>query len=798
MPTQDQEFNGKTILIVNTGSSKKKFIFAKLKKMGIRLICLHREKNWAKPYVYEWIVAETSNHRESLKNVRSFLSLHPEIVIDGVLTFWEDNVVLTAKLAEDLKLPGIPVRIAQKVKNKALFRTFCTQQNLPTPKFFPIISAQDIDKATQYLKFPIVLKPSFGASSVFVVKVGSKSELESTYEYIINIIKNHPEAQEWDDFTLLAEEYIDGHEVDIDMLLQNGKVKFASISDNDQTAEPFFIETAQSIPSDLPEQDQMSLIHMAEETLEKLGIQNGCIHFEAKSTKSGPVPIEINLRMGGDEVYSFVKGAWGVDLIEYAVKIALGIFFPKINKPALPLKYITGKYFLSNHSGIVTKLDVLPQVSPTHHRWLEEIHVQKKIGDPILVPPEGYEYLGWITVSGRNGLDAKKNLRDLEKNINYEVSNFRLHSSLGRTAYNSGLAFAAINKDMVIRSAKLQKVRKTSFQNQRSLRIGVIGTLESDKPSHFSAGQEVQQALKQLGYRVKFFEAINISKMLQEIRKSDIDCIFNTCDRIHNSRLLEPHSAALFDILRIPYTGSNALTLSLCKDKIQVKRLLNFHNIPTPKWDYIYKYRDTIRHDLKFPLIVKPALTDDSMGISNNSVVTTKAELQKQIEWLYEELRMPILIEEYIAGDEYDISILGNDEKDIRVLPLTRSIFTDLPDEYWHIYPFEAKNDINPVYEKIRVEQPPKKISKKLLTLLTEIGVDTYNALNCFDYGKVEIRVDAKDNPYVLELNPNPTLGKNDLFASAAQGMKMDYPELLEEILYLSLERQKTQSSVLL
>ena len=797
MPTQEQNLNGKTILIVNTGSSKKKFIFVKLKKMGLRIVCLHREKNWAKSYVDEWIIAETSNHEQSIYNVRSFLSLHPEAVIDGVITFWEDNIILTAKLAEELELPGIPAPIAQKIKNKALFRAFCTQQNLPAPKFLPILSAKDVDEVTRQLTFPIVLKPSFGASSAFVVKVESESELRSTYEYIASIIENHPEAREWDKVTLLAEEYIDGHEVDIDMLLQNGKVKFASISDNDQTAEPFFVETAQSIPSNLPEQDQQSLIAMAEETLEKLDLQNGCIHFEAKSTESGPVPIEINLRMGGDEVYSFVKGAWGVDLIEYAVKISLGIFFPKINKPALPLKYITGKYFLSDHSGIITKLDMLPRM-PGKYKCLEEIHVDKKIGDPILVPPEGYEYLGWITVSGKNVLDAEENLRELEKHIKYEISQFHLHSSLGKTARNSGLEFAAINKEMVMRSAKLQKVRKTSFQNQRLLRIGVIGTLESEKPSHFSAGQEIQQALQRLGYRVKFFEAMNVPKMLQDLSNTDIDFIFNACDKIENSRLLEPHSAALFEILRIPYTGSNVLTLSLCKDKIQVKRLLDFHNIPTPEWDYIYKPGDKIRHDLKFPLIVKPALTDDSLGISNNSVVTTKAELQKQIEWLFEELHMPILIEEYIEGDEYDISILGNSEEDIRVLPLTRSIFTDLPDECWHIYPFEAKHSNNTPYERIRVEQPPKKISKKLLALLTEIGIDTYSAFNCFDYGKVEIRVDAKNTPYVLELNPNPPLGKKDLFPSAALGMKMEYPELLEEILYISLERQKNQPSIIL
>ena len=155
---------------------------------------------------------------------------------------------------------------------------------------------------------------------------------------------------------MLVEEYIDGDEVDIDILLQNGKIKFFSISDNFQTIEPFFLETGQAIPSTLPEQSQKDLIALAEETLEKMGIQHGCIHFEAKSTKKGPIPIEVNLRMGGDYVYSYIKGAWNIDLIEYSVKIALGEFF-KITKDK-PKKYIIGKDFLAANSGILVRSEV--------------------------------------------------------------------------------------------------------------------------------------------------------------------------------------------------------------------------------------------------------------------------------------------------------------------------------------------------------------------------------------------------------------------------------------------------------
>ena len=94
------------------------------------------------------------------------------------------------------------------------------------------------------------------------------------------------------------------------------------------------------------------MLELAEETLEKLGVQNGCIHFEAKSAGQKVVPLEINLRMGGDYVYSYIKDAWDVDMIEMTVKIALGMYV-KIEKPALPKKYLIGWGLHPNHSGIL-------------------------------------------------------------------------------------------------------------------------------------------------------------------------------------------------------------------------------------------------------------------------------------------------------------------------------------------------------------------------------------------------------------------------------------------------------------
>src|SRR3989338_4098821 len=178
-----------------------------------------------------------------------------------------------------------------------------------------------------------------------------------------------------------------------------------------------------------------------------------------------------------------------------------------------------------------------------------------------------------------------------------------------------------------------------SIQNQRNLHIGIAcnifeenGNDQAIEKDLMSIGFGIEQALKERGYRISFFDFNNLPKAFSDLKKSEVDLVFNVCERINDSSLLEPHAAAILDTLQIPYTGSNPFTLALCIDKIRVKKLLSFHNIPTPKWDYAYTLEDEIDEDLRYPLIIKPGNTDNSIGITNESVVTNKAELKKQLE----------------------------------------------------------------------------------------------------------------------------------------------------------------------
>lgn len=786
---------GRIVLLVNTGYIRKKFIIQKLKTLGLKIIVLHKEKNWAEQYADYWIFADTANHTEAMQSVKSFIASNPEVKIEGVLTFWEDDVLLVSKIADRFNLIGIPYAVSKNVRNKFLFRQFCSANGFPSPKHALIKNQDDLKRIGMDFSFPMVIKPAYGSSSAYVVKVEDQDDLERIHQYIKKSISTGIESALSDGVDILVEEYIDGEEVDIDMLLQNGKVKFSCVSDNDKTNEPFFIETGRTTPSVLPEATQEKLKQMAEDLLELLGVQNGVVHFEAKWTPKGPFPLEANLRMGGDEFYQSIRQAWGVDLIENAAKIALGILI-RPQMPASPKAYLKSCDFISKHSGVLIELNIDPALEK--QKYLEEVYFMKKIGDPVLIPPSGYDYLGWLMVSGQNPIDAKDNLEEAKKFINYTVAKYQPTSSIGKTFRNRSLSMASVISSQIKGQAKIKKIQSLSgVEKLPSLKIGIlcndyakdpIGAVEADLTL---IGHDIEKALIAKGHSVSFYDMNAPLQTINKLASDDIDLVFNLCERINDSSLLEPHGVAMLDILQIPFTGSTALTLAFTMDKIKMKKIFHYHEIPTAKFDYVFDPDEEIDESLKYPLIIKPANTDNSIGISNDSVVTNEKDLRIQLQKVIAETKRPILIEEYIEGFELDIGIIGNGEN-IKVLPISRTIFDNLPKGYWGIYPFEAKyGEGETVYDKYMVVERPAKISKKQTQIVSEIAIDVYNILDCHDYGRVEMRMDRKGNFYVLELNANPTIGYDSYFRSAAEDSHMNYEDFIETIIKATISRYK-------
>ncbi|MEK7542319.1 MAG: ATP-grasp domain-containing protein [Patescibacteria group bacterium] len=788
-PSNQDNLKGKTLLVVNSGYRRKEFILKRIQELGCSIVLLNKEENWAQKYIDVLILADTYNHAESLEAVKKYAELHP---IDGVVTFWEDDVLLTAKIVDMLGLPGIPYRVARVTRNKYLFREFCKKAGVPAPQHRMILTQADVDFVVENFTFPIIAKPVYGSSSALVVKVEKKQDLSKIVHYITENISEKMESALSSGTQIFAEEYLDGQEVDIDMLIQNGKVKFYSISDNEPTDEPFFIELGDSIPSSLLEESQEKLVEMAAETLEKLGIQQGCIHFEAKWTKKGPFPIEVNIRMGGDYIHSFVKGCWDVDLVEYAAKIALGVYI-KPEKPEQPLQYLKGHIFMSDYSGVLVEIDVDEEL--TQKPYLDQFVFLKEVGDPVLVPPEGYEYLGWVCVKGESPVVAENNLEEAIEYVHYTVAKYHPTSSVGKTIRKTPLSLASFAREQIKATASLERVRTLK---KEGLRVGVLCNIYTKETSQNPEEKEAEEdtttsalqikaALEKKGHEVELFDMNQIIPTINRLARSDVDIIFNACERINHSSLFKPHSSAILDILNIPYTGSNPFARANSMDKIISKKILKYHGIPTPEFDYMFSVEDKINPELEYPLIVKPANTDDSIGITQKSVVTNERQLLAQAREIITVYKRPVLVEEYIVGSELDIGVIGN-RGNIRVLPIERTLFDKVPKDKWGIYSYEDKWGKEDIHKYFTIESPAR-IPKKQMQLASEIAIDVFNALGCHDYARVEMRMDKDNNLYVIELNAHPTLEEDSYFGRVGKKLGLSFGDMLQEIIEAAAER---------
>ena len=789
----------KTILLINTGSTHKRHVMKRLKQLELKVIALNTEKNWAQPYVDEWIITNNYDHTQAMRDLDLFIQTHPEIKIDGVITFWEDDVLLTSKIVDKYGFIGIPLSIAQEVRNKLSFRNFCANNNLPFPKFKSIKNDADLNEVVKNFKFPLVIKPAFGSQSNYVVKVTNKQELKNTYNYIKDTLSTTIESALNDGTEVFIEEYIEGDEVDVDILLQNGKVKFAVVSDNfEKTFDEFFIDMGQSAPSSLSYDTQQKLIEMCEDTLEKLGIYNGCIHYEAKATKNGPFPIEVNLRLGGDYVWSYIKDAWDVDLIENAVRIALGdlIKFPKKMEPK---KYVIGWDLHPDESGILAELDISDEFEQLP--FLEDLTMYKQVGEAVLVPPEATETIGWLTVSGENFLDAQDNLQHALDQLSFKVVKFDTESALGKTVRKNRFATATFNKQMLMKQVKLAKFRQLDRDNLKNIKIGLACNLNelSIDPIGIdltNTAKSVEKLLTDAKYKIEMLNVNDFNMFINQLKpENDIDLILNLSKTLNNSTFLGTQIPTFFESFNIPYVGSNTSTNILTKDKIKFKKILQYHDIPTPDWDYIYTTDDIVNEELEYPLIVKPANQDYSFGITNESVVRTPTELKKQIKNILTNFNCPVLVEEFIDGDEMRVSIVGNGD-DLQILPISRTIFDNLLGTYEHIYTYDAKWGKNPVYNNLIEQYPVKNINKKLETLITEIALDTYNITKTKDFACIEFRIDENNNPYVIEIDPNPSLNPNAELNKVAKVAEIKYIDLIEELILTAITRYRNTSSI--
>jgi D-alanine-D-alanine ligase len=234
----------------------------------------------------------------------------------------------------------------------------------------------------------------------------------------------------------------------------------------------------------------------------------------------------------------------------------------------------------------------------------------------------------------------------------------------------------------------------------------------------------------------------------------------------------------------IPYTGSDAATLSIALDKALSKRVLRQHGILTAEFQEMETGRERLSPKLKFPLIVKPNQEGSSKGVSAHaSVCDDEESLRGVVRELIERYRQPALIEDYIAGREFTVGLLG--DKRPRVLPPMEILFKDKENPR-PVYDFQIKQE----WEKHVYYECPARLTPSELKAIERVCRETFIALDCRDVARVDLRMNARGEIYVIEVNPLPGLTPNYsdlcLIATAAN---IDYRSLIGEILAGGLKR---------
>jgi D-alanine-D-alanine ligase len=305
---------------------------------------------------------------------------------------------------------------------------------------------------------------------------------------------------------------------------------------------------------------------------------------------------------------------------------------------------------------------------------------------------------------------------------------------------------------------------------------------------------KIKQSLKKYYSDVNTF-AIDrdVQKTIRRINSYKPDVIFNFVESVEGIASYEYCMAGLFELLGYEFTGNVPSCLGNCLNKSRTKNILRSFGINTPQSVTVRKSEKVTAKNinLTYPLILKLLNEDASIGISEFSVVKDFKSLNKQLQFLQKTYRQDILIEEYIEGRELNVAILGK-----TVLPVSEIIFKGLPDNLPKIVTYDGKWMKDSTYFRFTNPECPARLNKRTLKKVEETALAAFDAINCRDYARVDIRLDKNNKPYVIEVNPNPDISTDSGFARAASAAGMDYPELLFRISQLAISRKKSDTQI--
>jgi len=326
------------------------------------------------------------------------------------------------------------------------------------------------------------------------------------------------------------------------------------------------------------------------------------------------------------------------------------------------------------------------------------------------------------------------------------------------------------------------------------MRIGLSYDLKTDVTKNHKVDDALEEydspetvkiiagALEKKGHRIVHLGGG--AQFIDNIRREKVDFVFNISEGRGNYRSREAQVPAVLEMLDIPYTGSDPLTLAVCLDKTLTKKFVSLAGIPTPKWLIVNDVKELIKKDWKvfhFPVIIKPAYEGSSKGIRLTSLAENITQTEAEVKRILKDYSQSVMVEEFIDGEEVTMGVIGNAPP--KLVGTMRIIPKQKPKHF--VYSVEVKRD----YVNLVEYESPAKFPKPVLQKLEEYALNAFKTLGCRDVSRVDFRVGTDGTPYFIEINPLPGLGTYSDLIIMATKLGWTHEEIIGAVLDAAIER---------
>jgi D-alanine-D-alanine ligase len=307
------------------------------------------------------------------------------------------------------------------------------------------------------------------------------------------------------------------------------------------------------------------------------------------------------------------------------------------------------------------------------------------------------------------------------------------------------------------------------------------------KTEDWKTEANVLAALGKLGHTTEHLAIFDdLDLVRQKPQSFEPDVIFNLADQFKNNRAFDQNIVSFLEMHGLPFTGCGSTGLTLCKHKGISKKILGYHRIRVPNFVTIARGKRIARPKrLKFPILVKPLKEEASYGISQASFVETDEQFKERVQFIHEKYDHDVIAEEYIAGRELYVSVLGNQR--LEVFPIRELVFKEVPPDEPKIATYKAKWDEEYRKRWGLQNQFAEGLDPAVAWNIQQTCKRIYRLLTIDGYARLDLRLTPANEVYFIEANPNPILAEDEDFAQSALKANLPYPELIDRIVRLGL-----------